>query len=300
MIKLKRYLHHLFIPHEGNNFRAKALHIDFLTYYLIFALFLTFALKIISGNSGDVLGFATDITVDKLFQMTNNVRSENNLTALTYNEQLASAAQQKASDMFAKNYWSHYAPDGGSPWDFILNSGYRYEYAGENLAKNFLFSQGVVDAWMNSSSHRENILRKDYMEVGFGVMNGILNGEETTLVVQMFGKPLDSPVTFETSDKPMIPAKTVQAESNSVVKNKAQTETAILSQKSPSIKNKIGLWTFNSNLVFITFLLLALFLDLYFASKLRIIRITGKNLAHLIFIGFIFAGIILLTKGSIL
>ena len=47
-------------------------------------------------------------------------------------------------------------------------------------------------------------------------------------------------------------------------------------------------------------LLLAISLDLYFATKLHIVRVTGKNLAHLIFIGFIFAGLLLITKGSIL
>src|SRR3990167_10479507 len=99
MQSIKKIIHHLFIPHEGNNFRAKTLHIDFLTYYLIFALFLTFGFKILGSKSADILGFATDITVDKLYQLTNGVRQEYNLPQLTYNQQLASAAQKKAQDM---------------------------------------------------------------------------------------------------------------------------------------------------------------------------------------------------------
>ena len=65
MKSVKRFLHHLFIPQETNNYRAKALHLDFLTYYLIFVLFLTFGFKILSSKSADVLGFATDITIEK-------------------------------------------------------------------------------------------------------------------------------------------------------------------------------------------------------------------------------------------
>lgn len=296
MNSLKSFLHHLFIPHEGNNFRAKALHIDFLTYYLCFALFLTFGFKILSTKSGAILGFATDITVDKLYQLTNGIRGQYQLPPLTYNEQLASAAQEKAQDMFAKNYWSHYGPDGATPWDFILSSGYQYEYAGENLAKNFLFSQGVIDAWMQSPSHRDNILRKEYAEVGYAVLNGVLNGEETTIVVEMFGKPLTSSIVKQPEVRP----NTVKAQEPIPVKEPVIQKQAVLAQKSfPQNRNVIQI-SFNSSLIFLTFLFLTLIIDFYFARKLRIIRVTGKNLAHLIFIGFIFVGLLLLTKGSVL
>lgn len=306
MKKLKKLLRHLFIPHEGNNYRAKALHIDFLTYYLLFAIFLTFAFKILSVASSNILGIATDITVDKLYQLTNGIRQQNNLSTLEYNEQLAQAAQKKAADMFAKNYWSHYGPNSETPWDFILSSGYRYETAGENLAKNFLFSQGVVDAWMNSTTHRENILRKDYTQIGFAVVNGSLNGEETTLVVQMFGKPLGMPLAKQPEVQPETvraeePIVTQPAQITTVAKKLAgQEKSVILAQKSSPAKNNLTLITFNSSIIFLIFFTLALVMDLYFATKLRIIRITGKNLSHLIFIGFIFMGLLLVTKGSIL
>src|SRR4030065_255642 len=124
------------------------------------------------GQFKNILGYATDINMPALYQLVNEQRQNNNLPPLTYNEKLAQAAYGKAQDMFTKNYWAHYAPDGATPWNFILASGYQYEYAGENLAKNFLFSQNVLDAWMASPSHRENILRKDYNEVGFAIVNG--------------------------------------------------------------------------------------------------------------------------------
>jgi len=289
------FIRHLFVPKEENNFRAKALHVDLLTYYLLFALVLTFSFKNVSGLR-NVLGFATDITVEKLYELTNIERKKNGLPPLSYSHQLSEAAQRKATDMFAKNYWAHYAPDGTTPWDFILSTGYRYEYAGENLAKNFLFSQGVVDAWMASPTHRENILRKDYTEIGFAIVNGVLNGEETTLVVQMFGKPLNYEIT-----KNNAPAKPVLVEE----KNKAEIamekpQAAILAKGISKPKINFFNLSLDINIVFLLFLVLALAMDFYFAAHLNIVRIGGNNLAHLIFVGFIFLGLIYLTKGSIL
>src|SRR3989344_9113236 len=213
MQRLKKFFFHFFIPEEENNFKARSLHPDFLGFYLILALALTFSFKQLGLSN--VLGFATDIATSKLYELTNEERLKNNLSTLTYNDKLAKAAEEKANDMFTNNYWAHYSPSGKTPWDFMITSGYTYEFAGENLAKNFLFSQGVVDAWMKSQSHRENILKKEYKEVGFAVVNGVINGEETTLVVQIFGKPLASAIAKEQPafNQPEIRTKTVEAKS---------------------------------------------------------------------------------------
>ena len=134
---IKERLHYFFIPSEKNNFRAKTIQHDFLTYYLAVAFLFVFIIRGFGGTVSHVLGIATDITVDKLLEYTNEERQKNNLPVLSYNQKLSDAAAKKAADMLAKNYWAHFAPDGGTPWDFILNSGYSYELAGENLAKNF-------------------------------------------------------------------------------------------------------------------------------------------------------------------
>lgn len=298
MKKIFYFLHHLFVPREENNFRAKALHHDFLTYYLIFAVVLVFAFK--TTPLSNILGYATDITVEKLYQLTNQQRQKYGLPALNLNEKLSQAAYKKAQDMFARNYWAHYGPDGTTPWEFILSSGYRYEYAGENLAKNFLFSDGVVSAWMNSPTHRENILRKEYTDVGFAVVNGVLNGEETTLVVQMFGKPMiSSTVAKEVSAKetnlekktPLIETKKTTAISNS---------SLVLAQGVSEKKINITNFAFNMDMVFLFFLFLALIMDFYFANKLGIVRLTGKNLAHFIFIIFLILSLIIIKQGVIL
>ena len=292
MEKIKTFIHRLFIPHEENNFRAKSLHTDFLTVYLVIAFLMMILFK--QGNIHDVLGFATDISVDKLYQLTNEQRQKNNLPSLSLNSALSLAAQRKAENMFQENYWSHYSPDGKTPWDFILGAGYQYEYAGENLAKNFLFSNGVVDAWMNSVTHRDNLLKNEYTEVGYAIVNGILNGEQTTLVVQEFGKPITSvsqanekvqnaPVILET--KPIVVGEGVEQ---------------VLAQKAVKPKIKAFNFTFNLNVVFMAFLLLALILDFYYASKFNIIRIGGKNTAHFLFIIFILIGLFMSTIGTII
>lgn len=294
MQKLKSFLYHLFIPNEKNDYKAKSIHLDFLLIYLIIALFLNFYFKKI--NFTNVLGFATDISVQKLYELTNKERKKNNLPNLNYNEKLSKAAYEKAKDMFSKNYWSHFSPDGKKPWDFILESGYQYEYAGENLAKNFLFSNGVIDAWMNSPSHRENILKKEYTDVGFAVVNGVLNNEETTLVVQILASPLSSQQTKNiNSINDNIKSK-IDNSSSEIVENK---NSLVLSNNSKNNLN-IGSLIFKGEILFFSFLLIVLIFDIYFAKKLKIIRFDSKNVAHFIFVLFILLGIIIISKGKII
>ncbi len=308
MKKILAFFHRLLVPKEDNNYRSKALHTDFLTMYLVIALVLTFVFKYTSFQN--VLGYATDISVDKLYQLTNQEREQHGLQDLQYNSELANAAQAKAQDMFAKNYWSHYSPTGETPWDLILATHYQYSYAGENLAKNFMFSQGVMDAWMNSPTHRDNILRSQYTQVGFAVVNGILNGEQTTLVVQEFGAPLVgtsvaqiTPQTTTVNAQEPVPTITIAPIAGltpGAQKQQGPVTPAVLTQASQEKSFNITGLLYNSNIVFLSFLLLALLLDFYFATKLHIVRVSGKNLAHVIFIGFIIFGLVFLTKGAIL
>lgn len=299
MEKLKNLFYHLFIPNEKNNYKAKSLHTDFLFIYLFFALILTFTFKKV--NFTNVLGFATDITVEKLYELTNKERQKYGLSSLNYNEKLSKAAYEKAQDMFSKNYWAHFSPDGKTPWEFIIKNGYQYEYAGENLAKNFLFSNGVVSAWMNSPSHRENILKKEYTDVGFAVVNGILNGEETTLVVQMFASPLSSFNISKNINNQEIKTTNQKNENNNnlVLENKNQKSAVLAQTNNKKYFNYLNI-TFNTEIVFFIFLILAIISDIYFAEKFGIIRLESKNLAHFIFIFFILIGLIIISKGAII
>jgi uncharacterized protein YkwD len=138
----------------------------------------------------NVLGYATDMSVSSLLTDTNQVRSAHGSSQLHLNAQLDQAAQAKANDMAARNYWSHITPDGTTPWSFITASQYTYESAGENLAYGFTGASSVITGWMNSPEHRANLLG-DYKDVGFGIANipNFQHNGPETLVVAMYASP---------------------------------------------------------------------------------------------------------------
>lgn len=144
-------------------------------------------------NSGNVLAYATNVSVGDLASYTNAARAANGLGALSINGVLNSSAQTKADDMINRNYWSHNTPDGTQPWWFFTNAGYQYTNAGENLAYGFADSNTTVNAWMNSPGHRANILGA-FTEVGFGIASGAnYQGGENTVVVAHYATPQAPP-----------------------------------------------------------------------------------------------------------
>src|SRR4030043_1206649 len=156
---------HLFVPHHSNNCKAKILHPSALAVLVGFFLFYQFVLNFYLLVSPSVLGFASNITPERVVEMTNQKRAEQGLSPLTINGQLNEAAQRKAGDMFAFNYWSHVSPSGRNPWSFFQEAGYRYLYAGENLARDFSEPKSVVDAWMDFPSHRDILLIAGFEEI---------------------------------------------------------------------------------------------------------------------------------------
>ena len=178
------------IPNNRNSFHPKLLQPwGLLAITVLITAMPFFYNSVLSSKPTFVLGYATDIDSSSLFSLTNQQRAQAGQASLSLNSLLSQAAENKANDMFAKNYWAHNSPTGQTPWDFISASGYSYSAAGENLAKDFSTSNGVVTAWMNSPEHRANILNSSFRDVGFAVENGNLLGEPTTLVVAMYGTP---------------------------------------------------------------------------------------------------------------
>jgi Cysteine-rich secretory protein family len=144
-----------------------------------------------SQRSGSVLGASTDVSASELLSDTNTQRLDDHESPLLLNDRLTSAAQAKADDMVARNYWSHDTPDGQTPWTFITAAGYSYASAGENLAYGFSSSSALTNGWMNSPEHRANILNQHFSQVGFGVArspNFQKQGPET-VVVAMYAEP---------------------------------------------------------------------------------------------------------------
>jgi uncharacterized protein YkwD len=124
-----------------------------------------------------------------LVDMANSDRAEAKLSSLTINPKLVEVAQMKADDMASKSYFAHNTPDGKTPWYWFDKAGYKYKYAGENLAVNFVESEDVEKAWMASPTHKLNILGRNYTEVGIATSTGIYQGKQVIFVVVMFGRP---------------------------------------------------------------------------------------------------------------
>ncbi len=131
---------------------------------------------------------AAGYTSDQVVTLANEYREQQGLKPLTVDEKLAKAAYDKAKDMFEKGYWDHYGPNGETPWQFIRGEGYEYSYAGENLAKGFSDVEQLNKAWIESPAHRDNLVKPEYTGIGVAVMDGTLDGQDVTLVVQIFAK----------------------------------------------------------------------------------------------------------------
>lgn len=90
------------------------------------------------------------------------------LPPLELNENLNKSAAIKCNDMVTRNYWGHDSPDGKKPWDFIKPFT-QYKEAGENLAKSLSSAKIATDAWMNSETHKANLLKPTFTDVGYAV-----------------------------------------------------------------------------------------------------------------------------------
>ena len=148
-------LRHFFIPHQTNNHRAKALHVDMLlVYVLLFALF-NLGIRAAHKVAPGVLGYATDINAQQLLADTNDKRAEAGLAPLTLSSTLSVAAANKAADMFAKNYWAHNSPTGATPWILSLGQVTSIRLPGKIWPKTSL----PVAVWWTRGWHRPLTVR---------------------------------------------------------------------------------------------------------------------------------------------
>ena len=292
----KKGLKDFFIPGESNNFRARLLHLPFLAAFLFFFLFFKTALSLYLLTNPAVLGYSSQITSAQIIELTNAQREKYGLPALTVNPLLEKAARLKAEDMFAGDYWSHRSPTGKTPWDFLKEVGYNYVYAGENLARDFADASGVVAAWMASPTHKENIVSKNYQEIGVAVVDGELGGLKTTLVVQMFGTP-----TKLAGEKPPAPVQEMPPE----VEAKTEEKGGVLpSSENNNFGEKGGTIDLLSleklAVVFCLGLLLGvLVVDKVVAERRQTPRLTADNNAHLIFLLLVILVVALFEAGAI-
>lgn len=271
---MKKFLHHYFFPHHSNNFKARLLHSVSIFFYIVLLLFFQTTFGWAKRLQPNVLGYATDITVEKILSLVNREREKTRLSPLALSPVLSTAATAKAEDMFTKNYWAHVSPTGTTPWDFITRTGYTYVYAGENLAKSFDTAEDVVEAWMASSTHRANILKPEYADIGLSIMNGKLQGEETTLVVQEFGTQASRTLAISREE---VKENVIPQGEKTVAPNPAIIASS--HKKSFSLRTVPK----NISLFLVEFLLIILFIDSIYMWKTGTTRLSGNSLAHIIF-----------------
>ena len=195
------FIKHHFVPHQGNNHRPHFLRNKNMRELAGFVIVME-VLVLIGLTVGVTGSFSNTAAVlpGVLGVLTNDERASAHLTVLTENPVLNRVATLKAEDMARKSYFSHTSPEGLTPWYWFKQAGYEYEYAGENLAIDFKDSYDVTYAWMNSPTHRANIVKAAYTEVGTGVASGTYDGVPTVFVAQVYAKPAPKPTPKPTQN----------------------------------------------------------------------------------------------------
>ena len=134
------------------------------------------------------IAYFSNITPEKLIELTNKERLDTGLNPLTANQLLTQAAYQKGQAILKEQVFQHNINEKKFS-DWIKETGYKYSYVGENLAIDFMTSEGAIEAWLDSESHRNNLLNPYYQEIGIAVLTGQFNGQDTTIITQIFGSP---------------------------------------------------------------------------------------------------------------
>lgn len=285
LTKAEKFLTY-FLPHPHTHQKAKLLSWHYLVIYILLFIFLRVGLDLVSIYRPGVLGINSNITISEIIGDTNKERQKLGLSILRENRALDLAAQAKAKNMFEENYWAHFSPSGKDPWGFISGAGYKFSYAGENLAKNFYNSGDVVEAWMNSPTHKDNLLNSHYEDIGIAVVEGVLQGQKTTLVVQMFGRPVESAVA--SSPKVSVDLSGLQA-SNAV---------AGASSAKASVDPYLAMKAFAMFFLVLIGSLLAV--DFIILKKRGVYRFSSHHLAHLSFLALAGSSVLNSKAGEIL
>jgi uncharacterized protein YkwD len=215
------------LPCEDNKYRPKLLDEKILYCYVALLLVLKLVLVPFFIYLPKTSFFA-DLTKTSLISLTNQARESLGFSGLKESQVLNQAAFLKAQDMLNNDYFSHNSPQGVTPWHWFETAGYNYKYAGENLAIGFIESTDVNRAWLDSPSHRQNILNPSYKEIGIAVVTGEFQGSETTVVVQLFGSLQSS---AGTQGQPAPVSETNPAPNIAGEEKKTQTEVKTETQK---------------------------------------------------------------------
>ncbi|MBN1169242.1 hypothetical protein JXA63_05120, partial [Candidatus Woesebacteria bacterium] len=318
---------HYFYPVHTNDHKPRLLHTPVLLFLSFLLLSYQLVLQLAPQLGVDILGYAANIPPAEVVRLTNIKRQEVGAGQLEVSPTLEAAARKKGEHMLANNYWAHVAPDGTEPWYFFIDSGYNYKYAGENLARDFSNPESAVEAWMASPSHRDNLLSGKYSQIGIAVVEGDLNGVDTTIIVQLFGAPVVDlaagvPIAQARTDttSPPEPALESEGQQQPAMQPTATplpeitpvAEAVQVAEQLPAgnvgsgsgILSNLTISPFESTKslsVFTITILLGVFtVDGIVVAKKKLPRVGGRTFAHIAFLGMIFAVILIAKAGQIL
>jgi len=319
---------HYFFPRYSNNHKAKLIHSTTLVVFALLLIVYQLSLQAIPLTGIKILGYAANIPPEAIIELTNQKRNDNGVPPLVYSAQLSEAARLKGEHMLALDYWAHVAPDGTEPWKFFNDVGYKYRYAGENLARDFSNPTDAINAWMASPTHRDNMLSTKYKEIGVAVVEGDLGGVETTIIVQLFGTKLSdstpelAQAEAKTVTSPAFSPKTISPTPTPTPispQSVSPTLAPVIVQTSPSPNQggtiagpsqrraspfQILISPFESTrgvaIATTLLLLIVLVIDSIIVAKRKIPRLGGRTFAHIAFLGMILVIILIAKAGRIL
>lgn len=277
-----------FLPHPKTHKKAHLISWQAILVYILLFLLLKNGLTAFGNVNPGVLGIIAKVDQQELIDLTNQERFAKGLSKVSENSMLDEAARKKGENMFEEDYWAHYSPSGKDPWGFINESGYKFVYAGENLARNFYTSKEVVDAWMASPSHRDNILNSRYKEIGIAVLEGVLKGQRTILVVQEFASPIEAVANLPPSQK-ILPK----------ISNSNITNVLPLTSIQPPIIDPFKTMK-TAGLSLLALFGVLVIVDYYLIRRRGVLRITTRHLPNLIFLGVAASALATMHSGSIL
>lgn len=288
--------HNWFLPHKDTHQKAHLISWEGLVIYILLFMLMQVSFSIIGYTKPGVLGISGNIDQKRLIELTNAERQKMGLSPVSENSSLDKAAALKAQNMFQENYWAHFAPSGKTPWDFILGTGYKFTYAGENLAKNFTSSDDVVKAWMASPTHRDNLLNPKYQDIGIAVEEGMLNGQKTILVVQEFGSTqvMAAKPTIEVQGKQIAVPKQDLSNPPSLIAAVSGTENKTNLSIDPYMVSKMAGF---SVIALITVLLT---LDIWILKKRGVLRLSSHHIAHMALLSLAAGSLLMASPGAIL
>ncbi len=194
-MKIIAVLKHLFIPHDKNDYKPhffREISVAIILFVSIFLLGASLGSSFFIHKTVRGVSIASSVLID----LTNKDRILYGEAPLVKSEKLTHAATLKGNDMASKEYFAHNSPEGITPWYWFKEVGYNFLFAGENLAINFTKAEDVESAWLNSPTHRANLLNVKFREIGIATIEGNYNNTPTIFIVQMFGTPASHETTL--------------------------------------------------------------------------------------------------------